>query len=178
VASINITGRKFLSFDGNFTTGLGMLFQKVKPAQLPCQYFETIWKRLVTPNSEWACPAPLCRKPALTLYRTHTHDKLDAYYDHAEPCSNLNTEESQKYKIARGFITYLEITSKTAFLVLLTKLNISVRLCLSCMSVGPTLHTCNYFHFVILIFFNIMFFKMLEFLPLFKKHKVKIHLRE
>jgi len=34
VASIKITERKFLSFDGNFTMGLGMLFQKVKPVQL------------------------------------------------------------------------------------------------------------------------------------------------
>jgi hypothetical protein len=33
VASIKVTGRKFLSFDGNFTMGLGMLLQKIKPAQ-------------------------------------------------------------------------------------------------------------------------------------------------
>jgi len=40
VAFIEITGRKFLSFDGNFTMGLGMLFQKVKAA-VTHQYFET-----------------------------------------------------------------------------------------------------------------------------------------
>jgi hypothetical protein len=34
VASIKITEMKCLSFDGNFTMGLGMLFQKVKPVQL------------------------------------------------------------------------------------------------------------------------------------------------
>jgi hypothetical protein len=41
VASIKITERKFLSFDGNFTMGLWNAFSKGEACAAVCQYFET-----------------------------------------------------------------------------------------------------------------------------------------